>query len=65
LAVVLHYAIAYQALVLIEPYECKGKTWALLELGGVPIVANGLTLNRGGFAEGTLAQLKTVLEGAP
>lgn len=64
LAVVLHYAIAYQALVLIEPYECKGKTWALLELGGIPIVANGLTLNRGGFAEGTVAQLKSVLEAA-
>lgn len=64
LAQVLHYAIAYQAIVLIEPYECKGKTWALLELGGVPIIANGLTLNRGGFAEGTVAQLKTALEGA-
>lgn len=62
LARVLHYALAYQALVLIEPYDCKGKTWALLELGGLPIVANGFTLSRGGFAEGTLAQLKTVVE---
>jgi hypothetical protein len=64
LARVLHYAIAYQAIVLIEPYECKGKTWALLELGGVPIIASGLTLNRGGFAEGTIAQLKSALESA-
>lgn len=62
LAQVLHYALAYQALVLIEPYECKGKSWALLELGGLPIVANGFTLSRGGFAEGTVAQLKTAVE---
>ncbi|MFH1814397.1 MAG: hypothetical protein ABIF28_09565 [Pseudomonadota bacterium] len=62
LARVLHYALAYQALVLIEPYVCKGKTWALLELGGLPIVANGFTLSRGGFAEGALAQLKNAVE---
>ncbi len=59
LARVLHYALAYQALVLVEPYECKGKTWALFELGGVPIIAKGLTHSRGGFVEGTLQQLKT------
>ncbi|WP_157649294.1 hypothetical protein [Burkholderia ubonensis] len=64
LARVLHYAIAYQAIVLIEPYECKGRTWALFELGGVPIIAHGLTLSRGGFAEGTVAQLKSALESA-
>lgn len=59
---VLHYALAYQALVLVEEYSCKGKTWALFELGGVPILAKGLTLSRGGFAEGNLAQLRTALE---
>jgi hypothetical protein len=59
LARVLHYALAYQALVLVEPYECKGKTWALFELGGVAIIAKGLTHSRGGFVEGTLHQLKT------
>ncbi|HRH85844.1 MAG TPA: hypothetical protein PLO41_03260 [Rubrivivax sp.] len=59
---VLHYALAYQALVLVEPYNCKGRTWALFELGGVPIVAKGLTLSRGGFAEGNLSQLRTALE---
>jgi hypothetical protein len=59
LARVLHYALAYQALVLVEPYECKGKTWALFELGGVAILAKGLTHSRGGFVEGTLHQLKT------
>ena len=59
LARVLHYALAYQALVLVEPYDCKGKTWALFELGGVAIIAKGLTHSRGGFVEGTLHQLKT------
>lgn len=59
LARVLHYALAYQALVLVEPYDCKGKTWALFELGGVAIIAKGLTHSRGGFVEGTLRQLKT------
>lgn len=59
---VLRYALAYQALVLIEPYDCKGSTWALFELGGVAIIAHGLTLSRGGFAEGNLAQLRTASE---
>lgn len=61
LARVLHYALAYQALVLVEPYECKGKTWALFELGGVAIIAKGLTHSRGGFVEGTLHQLKAAV----
>lgn len=64
LARVLHYALAYQALVLVEPYDCKGKTWALFELGGVAIIAKGLTHSRGGFVEGTLHQLKNAVESA-
>lgn len=64
LARVLHYALAYQALVLIEPYECKSKTWALFELGGIAIIAKGLTHSRGGFVEGTLHQLKTAVGSA-
>ncbi|MBL8372032.1 MAG: hypothetical protein JNK28_11655 [Burkholderiaceae bacterium] len=63
IARVIQFALAYQALVLVEPYECKGKTWALLELGGVAIIAHGLPLSRGGFAEGTIAQLRTAMEG--
>ncbi len=62
IARVIHYALAYQALVLVEPYDCKGKTWGLLELGGVAIIAHGLPLSRGGFAEGTIAQLRSAME---
>jgi len=62
IARVIHYALAYQALVLVEPYDCKGKTWGLLELGGIAIIAHGLPLSRGGFAEGTIAQLRSAME---
>jgi hypothetical protein len=62
LARVIHYALAYQALVLIDRYPCKGKVWGVLELGGIAIIANGLPLSRGGFAEGTIAQLRSAME---
>jgi hydroxypyruvate isomerase len=58
---VVHYALAYQAIVLVEEYSCKGKQWCLFELGGVPCIAGRLTLGRGGFAEGRLAHLQQVV----
>ena len=54
---VLHYAQAYNAFALVEHYECKKRTWCLFELGGLPIIANGLTLGRGGFCEGHVSDL--------
>jgi hypothetical protein len=33
---VLHFALAYNAITLLENYECKHKTWCLFELGGLP-----------------------------
>jgi hypothetical protein len=54
---VLHYALAYNAITLHESYECKRKTWCLFQLGGLPILANGLTFSKGGFCEGTLSEL--------
>lgn len=57
LITVLHFALAYNALSLTEKYECKNKTWCLFELGGLPIIINGLTFNRGGFCEGHLSEL--------
>ncbi len=61
LARVLHFAFAYQALVFVPQYRCKGKVWCLLELGALPSMANGLTLRRGGFIESSLANLQSML----
>ena len=59
---VLHYALAYNAITLTEGYECKKRTWCLFQLGGLPILANGLTFSRGGFCEGSLGQLIASIE---
>jgi hypothetical protein len=53
----LHYAIAYNAILLKPNYPQGGKTWCLLELGGPVILANSLTLNRGGFLQKRLPDL--------
>jgi hypothetical protein len=54
---ILHYALAYNALSIHENYECKKRKWCLFELGGLPIIANGLPLHKGGFIEGRLSDL--------
>ena len=61
LAQIIHYALAYQAIVMVEEYQCKNKQWCLFELGGIPSISAGLTLNRGGFVEGRLLQLEQQL----
>jgi hypothetical protein len=54
---ILHYAVAYNAILLRPNYPQGGKLWCLLELGGPIILANSLTLNRGGFLQKRLADL--------
>ncbi len=61
-AQVIHYALAYQAIVMVEEYSCKNKLWCLFELGGIPSISAGLTFSRGGFVEGRLSQLEQQLD---
>jgi len=62
LAQVIHYALAYQAIVMVEEYSCKKRQWCLFELGGIPSIAAGLTFSRGGFVEGRMSQLKQQID---
>ncbi|MDE1464770.1 hypothetical protein [Spartinivicinus poritis] len=58
---ILHFAFAYKAIIFIPNYKCKKEEWCLLELGGVPCIAHGLTLGRGGFIEDTLSGLQSAV----
>ena len=62
LANVLKYGVAYNALNLVMGYPCKGKVWCLIEIGGTFIVRSGLPFKRGGFVEGTIAELDTEIK---
>ncbi len=58
---ILHFAFAYKALVFVPQYKCKGRVWCLIELGALPCMAYGLTLNRGGFIEDTLSGVQSLV----
>jgi hypothetical protein len=61
LARVLQFGIAYNALTLVPDYPCQDEKWYLLELGGLIILRAGLTLQRGGFIEGSADELSRIL----
>ncbi len=57
----LKYGMAYNAFTLVPNYDCQGKKWALIELGGIPCLHFGLTLKRGGFIKSSLTELVTAI----
>jgi hypothetical protein len=57
LARILQFGAAYNAWSLRPNYGQGYKKWCLLELGGAVILKYGLSLRRGGFLEGTVAEL--------
>jgi AcrR family transcriptional regulator len=62
LARVIQFGLAYNAFTLVPQYPCKGKTWCLVELAGLPALKHGLTLKRGGFVEGDVDDLVSMLK---
>ena len=58
LALILKYAIAYNAIKIQRNYGQGGKHWCLIELSGIACLAHGLTLKRGGFLEHDLSYLR-------
>lgn len=64
LAKALQFGVAYNAFVLIPNHSTKNKLWCLVELSGIVLIQNGLTLKRGGFIERRVDDLVKLMDGA-
>ena len=58
LARALQFGVAYNVFNLVLNHRTKGRDWCLIELCGPVLLANGLTLQRGGFLERRLSVLE-------
>ena len=54
----LQFGMAYNVWSLKQDHSCQGKIWTLVELGGAAILQHGLSLGRGDFVKGTMAELR-------
>jgi hypothetical protein len=59
---ILKFGVAYNVFTVLPDQRVKNKDWCVIELGGALIAANGLTLQRGGFLERTIADMLKLLE---
>lgn len=62
LANIIKYGVAYNAFSLKPKSLVKHQMWCLIELSGTVIIANGLTLMRGGFLEKNASDLLKAIE---